>query len=101
MYNTSANSFIKINEGEPVAIQENNSISNLEIFPNPADDFIMLNLQDTHCSLMEIEIIDLHGNRIHQETITENSEIRKLSHLKNGIYILKLKNSDRVYTQKL
>lgn len=100
IYNTPANTFLKIIEGEPVAIQENNSSLDIEIFPNPADEFIRLNIHDSHSPLMGIEIIDLLGNRIHQETISENAEIRKLSHLKNGIYILKLQSSNRFYTQK-
>ncbi|GGG54082.1 T9SS type A sorting domain-containing protein [Epilithonimonas arachidiradicis] len=72
-----------------LATNENNlSKNNIKIYPNPAKDFINITSQK---EINSVEILDQSGKRI-----SESRELKiNISNLPKGIYILKIKFSDR------
>ncbi len=64
----------------------NNPNPTLEIFPNPATDYIrILNFEN----LKGLEIYDMTGKRIHYFSQGQLQEYVKVDHLQEGIYLLK------------
>jgi hypothetical protein len=75
------------------------SLENIEtylsnIHPNPTNESIYFNLFTSQSGSANIELIDFMGNSIIKEEVQINSGKNDLkndmSHLKNGIYILKI-----------
>jgi len=62
-----------------------------EIYPNPANNFIIFRNFDS--TTENIQIIDITGKLIKQISILENNQSIDISDLKNGIYFVKYKNT--------
>ncbi len=74
----------------------------LNIYPNPARDYITLPLEQLagEISNYTIQIIDILGKTVYQEKI--NSERIEIAHLNPGMFLIRLinQNNNKVYTQK-
>lgn len=71
----------------PLSIQEMNKQVELNLFPNPAKDFINLHLQNVDFnSTIAIEIYDLIGNKVMSQTLISSSSRMDISDLSNGAY---------------
>lgn len=85
----------------PFAVfDENTSTSNIaeissdgmmELFPNPASNFINV-VNNSNFKEMYIDIIDIHGQMVGSHKITENNSIISLDHLSNGNYLIRFHN---------
>ena len=73
----------------PLSLQENQSITDLSVYPNPVKDF--LNFK-TEQNIFKVEVYDVAGRILSSNSTSENKI--DLSALKTGNYILKL------YTEK-
>lgn len=70
----------------------------LLIFPNPSNDFITITTNEENG---ELEIYDFLGKRILKKTIrNEKNFMLNISYLANGIYFLKLKTREEIYTSR-
>lgn len=80
----------------------NNLIEELEIFPNPANEFIIIRLKFTNQEKMNLKIFDLLGNIVQATTIeTNQKQIRvALNQLKKGLYIIELKTKEKTIFNK-
>ena len=69
-----------------VEVNEQEAANNIELFPNPAANFIELNFGEMNEGLVEVTILDLAGNVV--VTQTSNSSITNLdvSKLPSGTY---------------
>jgi hypothetical protein len=82
-------------------------IENLEIdfsiFPNPTNSFVSLNIHELNDKEnLQLEIIDLFGKSVFYEKIDKTDElVFDLTHLKTGVYTIKLSNKSNVYCKKL
>lgn len=68
-----------------------NEAKTLNIFPNPANGFLRLDIQNNECH--SIEVIDLVGNKI----LSIHSDFQKpinIERLSSGIYVLKVRFKD-------
>lgn len=77
---------------------------NFEIFPNPVSDEIKLNISDCGLEKIEVDIYDLRGVLILEKNNQQaNGDFItiNLQELKSGIYFLKLKDGERLFTQKI
>lgn len=80
-----------------------NSNSVINIYPNPATDYVVINF-DKKQSNISLEIKDLLGKVVYEEINIqdENRKIVNTSNLNDGIYILNLKEKDNlIKTEKL
>jgi hypothetical protein len=79
-----------------------NEANEVLVHPNPSDGLVQL--RASHVGIVSIEVLDLSGRTLHQE-IYPNNENRNiqidLTAFSNGVYIVKTRSGDRVYTHRL
>lgn len=80
-------------------IEDNEASSGIKVFPNPAKDWIKIELSNLDQNT-KLEIIDLMGRVMYQNTLRKNSQI-DISNLKEGVYILKFSSKQRTVQQSL
>ncbi|MEX0986711.1 MAG: T9SS type A sorting domain-containing protein [Bacteroidales bacterium] len=79
----------------------------LKIYPNPAKDFLKIELQSDNSVLPEVQIIDLTGKVVKKfdSDFTMDNEIYKanydISDMKPGIYFVKLIQGETAFSRKL
>jgi hypothetical protein len=73
----------------------------LEIFPNPASDFVLINTKST--SPYRLDIYDMTGRLCHSEQLLPSvaSQNINISALKDGVYIVSLQSERTVKTGKM
>lgn len=72
----------------------------LELFPNPASTSVTLNLTSGAQS-GNIEIYDLNGRIVRQINMAQPSLTLDLNEFAEGMYLVKVRTADKVYTEKL
>ena len=85
---------------------DNNYIQNeFSIYPNPAGNWVMIELtQQTYDNLENVEIIitDVTGKLIHQTSLLRNTYLWETGAIQNGIYLIVVKSDDMVFkTEKV
>ena len=55
-------------------------------FPNPANDFLFLKIENFNNENMEVQIIDIHGRVLHHQKITVNQTHFTMDNLASAIY---------------
>ena len=71
--------------------------SNLSLYPNPANKFVVVNSNET---IANVSIIDAIGQKVFESSSITNKTI-DISNLTNGLYIIQIENSKGViYTNK-
>ncbi len=83
---------------------ENNFLPGIELYPNPASDYIMIRLPDNITNTVVLELLDIQGRVL--QRINENNNLIQLTldvHLENGIYSIRITEhgSDRYYHAKI
>ena len=71
--------------------------SEINIFPNPAKDFIIVKANQ----ISKIQIMDISGKVLYSRKTELNRVKVDVSSLEAGIYIVLVKNQDSTYTQKI
>ncbi len=95
--------FITISPPTPEAlncvtsIEENNTVSGFKIYPNPTNNYVIVDLLSSN-SMNTIKIIDAVGNVIFETISSEKASYINTSELSNGLYFITINNN---YTQKL
>ena len=74
--------------------------SALKVYPNPANDFVMIDSQLVDD--LEVEIVDVVGKSVSQKMKLKKGQNRiDTSSLRSGLYLLKFKTDDNYHTEKL
>jgi len=83
-------------------ITEEEELTDVTIYPNPATDYIQLSVSDKLTS-KEVTIYDLAGNLVLKNKIntSANESILDINRLPKGIYILNFKSDQKNVTKKL
>jgi hypothetical protein len=77
--------------------------TNIDVFPNPSSDVINISgILEKGVSTV-VEIFDLSGKKILNKTIINSNQdlTINVSNLPNGLFILKIRNGESIYTQKI
>jgi hypothetical protein len=76
----------------------NNSFekSEVHVYPNPTNSCIQVNLEE----LFEIQILNLTGQLLLSKALSPNEKM-DVSHFTNGIYLCKIKSSNKTTFQKI
>lgn len=84
----------------PTALFDASESNGPEIYPNPASDYINVNLQDQH--LNHIKIVDITGKVVFetQSNFSASTVQIPVNHLPNGVYILHLESGNQTGTKK-
>ena len=91
------------------AVEETNNLPEqtlVSVYPNPAAEFVNIQLGSEFSGSTNIQLLDLSGKVLHQETVAEDQErLLRLDlinkQLKNGIYIIRLEDGVHQKTVKL
>lgn len=73
----------------------------LNIYPNPASNFITIEIPDLLWAGMELTVADFSGRLVDQVRQFQSGNSYETSHLSNGIYILTGQVGDRFFREKL
>ncbi len=87
-------------EEEPTLVE----ISELTLFPNPANDYLNVDYVTTDLAQTQLSVIDINGKVVHQQVLNENTGLQRvqidLSRLSAGFYFVQLVAEDSMMTQK-
>jgi hypothetical protein len=93
LYDIQANTFLKVIEGDPVAVHESKNPFKLEIYPNPARENINIKVDLLVSETFEIKIYGLEGNAVFYKKIElDGSFIRPVGQLESGLYVLQIQS---------
>ncbi|WP_019039301.1 T9SS type A sorting domain-containing protein [Psychroflexus tropicus] len=87
-----------------LSISSEQSDIELSVFPNPATNFISLEIPNlSNDASHTLQLFNLTGQLVFEKSITSESELQNIevSNLKTGLYLLKLSNNDQSLTKKL
>ena len=89
----------------PIGINDNIFLKeNVQIYPNPSNGIMNVELNVNENSIVRISVMDLLGQKVFENKVNfvEGSQIQKidLNMLEAGLYILRLENGSNVYNQK-
>ena len=72
------------------------------IYPNPASNIVYINFDNVNAKNSTVELHDVLGHKITDAiSINNNQYIINRNGLANGIYVLKIKADEKIYTQKV
>lgn len=83
------------------AIDEDNNISDMHIYPNPARNFINIDLGMSDLNNATIEVLDLTGRSIHARRINESKFTLNLNNLSQGVYLVQFRNDLGTQVKKI
>lgn len=75
-------------------------IAGLEIYPNPADDVLQV-ICPVQDGVTEITISSVHGQQVLKSTLTAETSTYDLSNFESGIYLIKIRNNDKMVVRQL
>jgi uncharacterized protein (TIGR02145 family) len=88
-----------------LSIDELNDITSntMNIYPNPVNDFCLVDFEATEEGEATIGLYDISGKRISQvqESLTKGSHTYKLSGISKGVYFLKVESETYCYSAKI
>jgi hypothetical protein len=79
-------------------IAEQDATGNIMIYPNPTTGEVIIEMGDMGYGICDIEIFDIMGKKVSHLTISHPISI---SHLRNGIYFLRIQTETEVITRKV
>ncbi len=88
---------VRLTDDPTVGLTENTSSSNLSVYPNPSSDVVTIESNMTEGS---IEIIDLTGKVVANQTVNGVATAFNTAALSNGMYTVILTNGSTVETRK-
>lgn len=83
------------------AVQGENVNTGFSIYPNPADEYLQIQLLVAPLSDATISLYDVSGKLLTCNNITNEMNEIKVSHLPAGLYIIKLHSEKLTYTKQL
>lgn len=80
------------------SVDDNNLLLNIKIYPNPAQDYIIIENLDNldNFNLQDISIFDLLGNEFFHQDIFKDKRI-EISHLPKGMYFIRLGKLNKIF----
>ena len=81
---------------------DNPSISPINVYPNPASDFVTIDFGNSlNNELSHIKIVDMAGKKVYESSGTKASmKISTVEFLK-GVYLISIRKGDEMYNSKL
>lgn len=83
-----------------VNTEEIESDLNFSITPNPATEFVTIDINANQWSGGRLAVYDITGNLISSQAMNDNQAVLKVNHLETGIYLVKLTNQEGNYIAK-
>ncbi len=83
------------------AINDDKSIFDLSIYPNPANDFIVINSTANLASPAQLVMCDVTGKVCLSTTLHDTTSKVNIDYLENGVYFIRMSIDDKIATTKL
>ena len=77
------------------------AFGNLQIYPNPASDFIKVSLGESTESVVSIEMMNIIGEILLKVTSKNTTEVLDVSGLAEGCYIIRVSNQNETISRKI
>jgi hypothetical protein len=89
--------------GLPIGIDENDfAAQNISVYPNPASASFIVSINEGRSTITSIEIIDLSGRAVLIKEKIKSNQVRiERDEISNGIYMLKIKTSEGVFSKQI
>ncbi|MCF8366020.1 MAG: carboxypeptidase regulatory-like domain-containing protein [Bacteroidales bacterium] len=68
----------------------NITANEVEVYPNPASDVVVINIKDEQFNTAEVTIIDTKGNVVLETLVQDSETTLNISNLESGIYFVKI-----------
>lgn len=92
---------IPIHIYNPVGMDEFLSEENTRLFPNPVSQQLTIEFEKYNRQIVDMEIYDVQGRMIKQETLLQNTNQVNLAGLGQGLYFVKLQYGENFETHKI
>jgi hypothetical protein len=73
----------------------------LIVYPNPANNYVTIELKDKSFNVETVQIFDLLGRLVHSENEVGTQTNIDLNKISSGIYILKVNTKEAIFSSKL
>lgn len=87
------------------AVEEYEAVSNLSVYPNPANDFVKINFDTDRSNILEISLYSITGQSLYSNILTNfygnYSNSIDVSNLAKGVYLLKVRTDKGVSARKV
>ncbi|PJB14695.1 MAG: hypothetical protein CO118_07275 [Flavobacteriales bacterium CG_4_9_14_3_um_filter_32_8] len=83
--------FYKGNSG--VSIKETEVLNDFNIYPNPTEGLLHVDLENNNLNNANLKIVDLLGRTIHQQKVTTKNIVINITNYSTGIYLVKFSNN--------
>jgi len=80
---------------------DESSILSINLYPNPTNCYLTIDIQSENSELFEYCVFDLNGNKLINGRIQSGSNQLDVSELRNGIYILRIKQGNIIDDWKI
>lgn len=105
-YYTTSTPMVRFNLSRGLGLEENNLLSSVNVYPNPAVDKVNLDFNLSSESAIEVSITDLAGkvvytNNLGNKTAGTHTLSLNTSELSNGVYVVSIRGDKGTSTQKL
>ena len=84
--------------GTGTEVDQAPNLSEMYIWPNPASNYIKINTNST--SLSSVKIYTISGQLLANDSVLNNGTLN-ISHLKKGIYLIKIETDSNISTRRL
>jgi hypothetical protein len=85
----------------PLAINNIQQNINVKVYPNPTSDKLIIEIDKNIVGNCTLELKTIYGTTLIKKETKLSNEIIDSNNLSSGIYILTIKNADKVYTQRI
>lgn len=75
--------------------------NNIKIFPNPANTYLSINIDNTSADEIDIRIVDMQGRIVANEQMNNESHTINTTNLLNGTYMIRLSSNEASYLKKI
>lgn len=104
--NTAAVNYYRISTGDicenhsslsmPLSINSNSKDFKISVFPNPANDFIKINIESENRFLGDLKIYSSDGKLMQQANLNDNQTKINISNLPSGFYFIEIQNDNQI-----
>jgi hypothetical protein len=78
----------------------NNEIPEIQIWPNPCEDYVIINVMDYNPQKMILKLYDLWGRSIDSKPLYQGSHYMNLKNLPAGVYVAQVTDDGKVINSK-
>lgn len=89
----------------PVGVDEQGLIAKLNIYPNPVENIVYIQLKDKNALSLNITLTDLVGIKVFESKVALNYGSKTVpvdvTYLQEGIYLLRVSDNESTFTRKI